>query len=87
MKERERERANSEAISFYLHRYFFDKEEKERNLFLYLQEDLEKHTNKLSGLYEKDINELENYNSFYAWKEEVTSYTSITKKVCWRAYF
>jgi len=52
----------------------------ERNLFEYLQEDLEKHTNHLSELYETTLDEIQDYHAFIKWKEEVTNYTRVTKK-------
>jgi len=61
--------------------YYLDKSRQaEKNLFEYLQEDLEKHTNHLSELYEKDLNSIEDYHAFMKWKEEVTNYTRVTKK-------
>ena len=65
----------------YVFRYYFDKGEKEKNLFVYLQEDLEKHTNHLSALYEKNVADIPNYTAFCKWKEEVTNYTRVTSKV------
>ena len=62
--------------------YYLDKsKEAEKNLFEFLQEDLEKHTNHLSELYEIPIAQLQDYHQFYQWKEEVTNYTRVTKKV------
>jgi len=52
----------------------------ERNLFEYLQEDLEKHTNHLSELYETPAEKIDDYHKFMKWKEEVTNYTRVTKK-------
>jgi ariadne-1 len=52
----------------------------ERNLFEYLQEDLEKHTNHLSELYEESLEKIPDYQDFIRWKEEVTNYTRVTKK-------
>jgi len=65
----------------YVMGYYLDKSKQaEKNLFEYLQEDLEKHTNHLSELYERDLNAIENYHAFMKWKEEVTNYTRVTKK-------
>jgi len=65
----------------YVMGYYLDKSKTaEKNLFEYLQEDLEKHTNYLSELYERDLNSIENYHAFMKWKEEVTNYTRVTKK-------
>ncbi|EGG21134.1 ariadne-like ubiquitin ligase [Cavenderia fasciculata] len=64
----------------YVYGYYLDKKSQERNLFEYLQEDLEKHTNQLSTYYELSIDKLEDYQAFIKWKEQVTNYTRITKK-------
>eukprot|EP01113_Clastostelium_recurvatum_P009537 TRINITY_DN1459_c0_g1_i1.p1 TRINITY_DN1459_c0_g1~~TRINITY_DN1459_c0_g1_i1.p1 ORF type:complete len:516 (-),score=173.31 TRINITY_DN1459_c0_g1_i1:106-1653(-) len=64
----------------YVYGYYLDKKSQERNLFEYLQEDLEKHTNHLSTLYETATDKLEDYQGFMRWKEQVTNYTRITKK-------
>eukprot|EP01104_Vermistella_antarctica_P012367 TRINITY_DN3568_c0_g1_i1.p1 TRINITY_DN3568_c0_g1~~TRINITY_DN3568_c0_g1_i1.p1 ORF type:complete len:257 (+),score=64.97 TRINITY_DN3568_c0_g1_i1:402-1172(+) len=55
-------------------------QQKEKNLFEYLQEDLEKHTNHLSELYESPLETIKDYHTFYQWKEQVTNYTRVTKK-------
>eukprot|EP01125_Pyxidicula_operculata_P012799 TRINITY_DN4210_c0_g2_i1.p2 TRINITY_DN4210_c0_g2~~TRINITY_DN4210_c0_g2_i1.p2 ORF type:complete len:515 (+),score=125.77 TRINITY_DN4210_c0_g2_i1:1636-3180(+) len=61
----------------YVYGFYLDKSKtSEKNLFEYLQEDLEKHTNKLSELYEKDFPK--DYTQFIKWKEEVTNYTRVT---------
>jgi ariadne-1 len=52
----------------------------ERNLFEWLQEDLEKHTNQLSTLYETAYPKIDSYQAFIKWKEEVTNYTRVTAK-------
>lgn len=65
----------------YVMGYYLDKtKQAEKNLFEYLQEDLEKHTNHLSELYEQNIEAIEDYHKFMKWKEEVTNYTRVTKK-------
>jgi len=64
----------------YVYGYYLDKKSQERNLFEYLQEDLEKHTNHLSTLYETPVEKIEDYHAFIKWKEQVTNYTRITKK-------
>jgi ariadne-1 len=64
----------------YVYGYYLDKKSSERNLFEYLQEDLEKHTNHLSTLYETPPDKIEDYHAFIKWKEQVTNYTRITKK-------
>lgn len=52
----------------------------EKNLYEYLQEDLEKHTNFLSELYERPTEKIIDYQSFMHWKEEVTNYTRVCEK-------
>jgi ariadne-1 len=66
----------------YVYGYYLDKSKTaEKNLFEYLQEDLEKHTNHLSELYEMPLEKLEgNYQKFMQWKEDVTNYTRVTAK-------
>jgi len=64
----------------YVYGYYLDKKSQERNLFEYLQEDLEKHTNHLSTLYETPTDKIEDYQAFMKWKEQVTNYTRITRK-------
>jgi len=49
----------------------------EKNLFEYLQEDLEKYTNKLSEIYERPLDTMD-VDSFKKWKEEVTNFTRVT---------
>jgi len=65
----------------YVFGFYLDKAKTaERNLFEYLQEDLEKHTNHLSELYETPADKIDSYHKFIKWKEEVTNYTRVTKK-------
>jgi len=65
----------------YVMGYYLDKTKPaEKNLFEYLQEDLEKHTNHLSELYELNLDSIKDYHHFMKWKEDVTNYTRITKK-------
>jgi len=65
----------------YVMGYYLDKTKTaEKNLFEYLQEDLEKHTNHLSELYEQNIENIKDYHKFMEWKESVTNYTRVTKK-------
>jgi ariadne-1 len=64
----------------YVYGYYLDKKSQEKNLFEYLQEDLEKHTNFLSTLYETPIDKMNEYQEFMKWKEQVSNYTRITKK-------
>jgi rubrerythrin len=52
----------------------------EKKLFEFLQEDLEKHNERLSGLYETHLDKVEDYQAFMKWKEEVTNYTRVTAK-------
>jgi len=72
---------NYRALEFsYIYGFYFDKGEKERSLFLYLQEDLEKHTGALSGLYERSPDTISDYENFCQWRETVSNYTSVIKK-------
>jgi len=49
----------------YVMGYYLDKSKQaEKNLFEYLQEDLEKHTNHLSELYEQNVETIEDYHKF-----------------------
>eukprot|EP01114_Cavostelium_apophysatum_P018563 TRINITY_DN576_c0_g1_i1.p1 TRINITY_DN576_c0_g1~~TRINITY_DN576_c0_g1_i1.p1 ORF type:complete len:511 (+),score=127.36 TRINITY_DN576_c0_g1_i1:176-1708(+) len=65
----------------YVMGYYLDKSKQaEKNLFEYLQEDLEKHTNHLSELYEQNLDSVPDYHAFMKWKEDVTNYTRVTKK-------
>jgi len=73
---------NRRVLQFsYVMGYYLDKSKPaEKNLFEYLQEDLEKHTNHLSELYEQTLESITDYHAFMKWKEEVTNYTRVTKK-------
>lgn len=62
----------------YVYGYFLRNKSSEKELFEYLQQDLEYHTDKLSGLYEQTINENNTYHEFMEWKESVTNYTRVT---------
>lgn len=64
----------------YVYAFYLDKKSEDRNLFEYLQEDLEKHTDFLSKLYETPLDKMTNIQDFFKWKEQVTNYTRITKK-------
>jgi len=66
----------------YVYGFYLDgnKKKVEKNLFEYVQEDLEKHTNYLSELYERPIEKLTDYDTFIKWKEEVTNYTRVCNK-------
>ena len=72
----------------------------EKQLFEYLQQDLEHHTDKLryllsffpsfpvmtsrtySELYEKSLQTIQDFQEFSKWREDVTNYTRVSKKVC-----
>jgi len=73
---------NRRVLEFsYVYGFYFDKKKQtEKNLFEYLQEDLEKHTNHLSELYEEPIEKITDYQTFIQWKENVTNYSRVTKK-------
>ena len=53
----------------------------EKNLYEYLQEDLEKHTNYLSELYERPMDKIPDYQAFIEWKKDVANYTRVCSKV------
>lgn len=65
----------------YAYGYYLKDKAAEKTLFEFLQEDLEKHTNHLSELYEKPLDQIADYHEFMKWKEEVTNYTRVTAKV------
>jgi len=52
----------------------------EKNLYEYLQEDLEKHTNYLSELYERPMEKIPDYHAFIEWKKDVANYTRVCAK-------
>jgi len=63
----------------YVYGYYINKANKrELNLFQYLQEDLEKHTDKLSHLYETPLAKIPDYHEFIKWRENVANYTRVT---------
>jgi len=67
----------------YVYGYYLSNDEprkQEKNLYEYLQEDLEKHTNYLSELYERTMEKIPDYQAFIKWKEEVTNYTRVCDK-------
>jgi ariadne-1 len=62
----------------YVYGYYL-KSPAEKSLFEYLQEDLEKHTNTLSELYERNLDDFKgNFGEFSKWKETVTNYVRVT---------
>jgi len=67
----------------YIFAYFLKQEQgrdAERNLFVFLQEDLEKHTNHLTDIYETSLEKIPDYQKFMAWKEDVSNYIRVNKK-------
>eukprot|EP01108_Squamamoeba_japonica_P000290 TRINITY_DN1057_c0_g1_i3.p1 TRINITY_DN1057_c0_g1~~TRINITY_DN1057_c0_g1_i3.p1 ORF type:complete len:411 (+),score=190.25 TRINITY_DN1057_c0_g1_i3:270-1502(+) len=60
--------------------YLSERPGAERNLFEYLQEDVEKHTNELSEVYERELTALADYPAFIAWKERVSNLTRVCAK-------
>lgn len=74
--------ANRRVLQFsYVMGYFLDKsKEAEKNLFEYLQEDLEKHTNDLTDRYEKGCASVCSYNDFMKWKEEMSNKVRVSAK-------
>jgi len=51
-----------------------------KNLFEYLQEDLERCTDTLSALYERDLEVVENDFDYENWKEQIINYTRVTEQ-------
>lgn len=74
--------ANRRVLQFsYVMGYYLDKTKTaEKNLFEYLQEDLEKHTNDLSSIFEEGFHKVANYQGFIPWKESVANKTRVTSK-------
>jgi len=74
--------ANRKVLQYsYVMGFYLDKTKlTEKNLFEYLQEELEKHTENLSELYEQSIDSIVDYHKFMEWKENVTNYTRVTKR-------
>jgi ariadne-1 len=72
--------ANRKVLRWsYVYGFYLNKgDSQERQLFEYLQEDLEKHTDKLSHLYEQPLEKINDYHEFMKYKEEVTNYTRVT---------
>jgi len=68
---------NSYVYSYYLSQKLVRTAEK--NLFEFLQQNLELNTDKLHEEYEYDI-ETKEYNEFIKWKESVTNHTRVSKK-------
>lgn len=65
----------------YVYGYSIRSKEKEKNLFEYLQEDLERYTDVLSGHYEKKTNtQTFDYNDFNEWKTIVSNCRSVNSK-------
>lgn len=60
--------------------YLSEKKGAERNLFEYLQEDVEKHTNDLSEIFERDLRDIPDYAAFIDWKEKVSNLTRVCGK-------
>jgi len=52
----------------------------EKKLFEYLQQNLEQHTDKLSGLYEKAIDADTDLGTFTRWREDIVNLTRVSKK-------
>jgi len=65
----------------YVFGFFLDKNKiAEKNLFEYLQEDLERCTDTLSALYERDLEVVENDFDYENWKEQIINYTRVTEQ-------
>jgi len=68
----------SYVYGFYLRNRRVRSEEKK--LFEYLQQNLESHTDKLSGLYEKAVDENTDLGIFTKWREDIVNLTRVSKK-------
>jgi ariadne-1 len=64
----------------YVYGFHLPKTCKERLLFEYLQEDVEKYTNHLSTLFEMPLDKIVDYHQFVSWREDVSNYTRVTMK-------
>lgn len=62
----------------YVYGFYLRNKPAEKVLFEYLQEDLEHHTDKLSGQYERKMGKRNTYQEFMEWKAIVTNYTRVT---------
>jgi len=71
---------NRHVLQFsYVYGFYMEKG-KEKDLFEYLQENLEKHTNHLSDIYETPLEKITSYQDAIKWKSDVTNYTRVIKK-------
>uniref|UniRef100_A0A6B2L222 RBR-type E3 ubiquitin transferase n=1 Tax=Arcella intermedia TaxID=1963864 RepID=A0A6B2L222_9EUKA len=61
----------------YIYGYFLSTKAVPKDLFEFSQEELEKHTNHLSELYEKPIANIPSYDGFMSWRSETIKYTTI----------
>eukprot|EP01123_Difflugia_compressa_P006290 TRINITY_DN18475_c0_g1_i1.p1 TRINITY_DN18475_c0_g1~~TRINITY_DN18475_c0_g1_i1.p1 ORF type:complete len:513 (+),score=84.60 TRINITY_DN18475_c0_g1_i1:22-1560(+) len=61
----------------YIYGYYIANKSTPKALFEFSQEELEKHTNHLSELYEKPLDAIHDYNAFIDWKNETIKYTSL----------
>jgi len=63
----------------YIYGYYLDKDnEAEKYLFEHLQTDLEANNERLSKLYERDLESISDKEEFIEWKEDVTNFTRVT---------
>jgi len=73
---------NRKALAFsYVFGYFLDKNKiAEKNLFEYLQQELESGTDHLSALYERKLEEITDHGVYEKWRESITNYTRVSKQ-------
>jgi len=63
----------------YIYGYYLDKTNAaEKNLFEHLQTDLEANNERLSKLYERELDSIADKEEFIEWKEDVTNFTRVT---------
>jgi len=73
---------NRKFLAFsYVFGFFLDKNKTtEKNLFEYLQEDLERCTDSLSAFYERKLDLINTQKDYENWKEQITNYTRVTEQ-------
>jgi len=60
----------------YIYGFYIAQKNTPKELFEFSQEELEKHTNHLSELYEKTLEAIGSYQAFMDWKTETIRYTA-----------
>jgi len=61
----------------YIYGFYISRKSTPKELFEFSQEELEKHTNHLSELYEKPFDAIQGYQAFMDWKNETMRYTGL----------